>query len=434
MTQAAITVHSVSKRYQIGTLGSKYDYVTLREALMGAILRPVRRSLRRLRGEAPGGQQEDSEIWALKNVNFTVEPGEVVGLIGRNGAGKSTLLKVLSRITEPTTGSIRLHGRVASMLEVGTGFHPELTGRENIYLNGAILGMTRAEITRKLDDIVDFAEIARFADTPVKRYSSGMYLRLAFSVAAHLEPEILLVDEVLAVGDFDFQKKCLGKMEDVGRSGRTVIFVSHDIPAVLRLCTRAVMLGNGTVLGDGPTEEICREYMRAGTHSTAERCYTDPTAAPGNDFIRLRTVRICDGQGQTTEVVDIRSPVVVEASYWSFSAEVSAHVCLTFVNENGVYLFTTADAEDTQWRHAPRATGLVTARCQIPGNFFAEGRVFVNVWISSFNPSRAHVGEQSLVSFQVVDPIEGDSVRGEYVGLWPGVLRPRLNWTVEAAR
>jgi len=253
-------VQNLAKRYRIG--GPEIMYRTLRETIMAAAKAPWQR-LRRLRNGrlSPDSDVPDS-LWALKDASFHVEPGEVVGIIGRNGAGKSTLLKLLSRITEPTSGRIELRGRVGSLLEVGTGFHPELTGRENIFLNGAILGMTRREITRKFDDIVAFAEIEQFLDTPVKHYSSGMYVRLAFAVAAHLEPEILFIDEVLAVGDISFQKKCLSKMENVAHEGRTILFVSHDLGAVSRLCPRTIHLHRGTIAHDGPTDRAIASYVR----------------------------------------------------------------------------------------------------------------------------------------------------------------------------
>src|SRR5688572_19094667 len=280
-----IRVENLGKQY---TIGAKSEpYTTLRESLVRAARKPldmVRRN----------GKAENTKFWALKDVSFDVMPGEVVGIIGRNGAGKSTLLKVLSRITEPTTGRVELYGRVGSLLEVGTGFHPELTGRENIFLNGAILGMRREEINKKFDEIVDFAEIEEFLDTPVKRYSSGMYVRLAFAVAAHLEPEILVVDEVLSVGDAQFQKKCLGKMREVSEHGRTVLFVSHDMQAVARLCSRIIWFQDGTKREDGKSESIIGSYLRERTTTGSERIWGDGANAPGTDVARLRKVRVCN--------------------------------------------------------------------------------------------------------------------------------------------
>jgi lipopolysaccharide transport system ATP-binding protein len=419
-----IRVDNLGKRYRIGAQQPAYS--TLRESLVGAIRGP----LKRLRGN---GHSEKNTIWALKDLSFTVKPGEVVGVIGRNGAGKSTLLKVLSRITEPTTGGIDLYGRVASLLEVGTGFHPELTGRENIYLNGAILGMSKAEIKRKFDEMVAFAEVEKFLDTPVKHYSSGMYVRLAFAVAAHMESEILLVDEVLAVGDAEFQKRCLGKMEEVGSQGRTVLFVSHSMPMILRLCSRVVLLGQGKLVADGTPHEVTREYLHSDGGSPAERVWPNRNEAPGNDVARLRAVRVLDDQGEVAEVVDIRKPVSIEVEYWNLQNSLRPTVSMHFINEDGVTLFCTNDWSNREWWNTSRAPGLVRATCKIPGNFLAEGRVFLLVAVCSYNPDVVHAIEHDAVSFQVVETGEGDSVRGVYAPAWPGVVRPMLKWSVAEA-
>ncbi len=285
MSDVAIKVEGLGKRY---ALGAEAPYATLRESLGNLV---------RMRPRAP-----KPTMWAVQDVNFAVKQGETVGIIGRNGAGKSTLLKMLSRITTPTAGRIEVTGRLASLLEVGTGFHPELTGRENVFLNGGILGMTRREIRARFDEIVAFAEVEQFIDTAVKHYSSGMYLRLAFSVAAHLEPEILVVDEVLAVGDASFQRKCLAKMEDVGHLGRTVLFVSHSMSAIARLCSRTVLLDHGRVSSDGPTHAVISQYLRGGYGTTAHRGWS-AADAPGDDTVRLRAVRVRTGQGVTTDTI-----------------------------------------------------------------------------------------------------------------------------------
>jgi lipopolysaccharide transport system ATP-binding protein len=284
MSRPIIEVDGLSKRYRLGQLNA------------GSLREEADLFLRRLRGAAP--PKSEADFWALRDVSFQVQPGEVVGVIGRNGAGKSTLLKILSRVTEPTSGEVRIRGRVASLLEVGTGFHPELTGRENIYLNGAILGMTRAEIAAKFDEIVDFSGVEQFIDTPVKRYSSGMYVRLAFAVAAHLEPEILVVDEVLAVGDAEFQKKCLGKMQEVsGRDGRTVLFVSHNMAAVKELCTRALLVESGRVLLDGSSDDVVGRYLSAASPLT-DIDLARLTANGPHEFSRLHRLQLFDGQGR----------------------------------------------------------------------------------------------------------------------------------------
>ncbi len=302
-----IRVANLSKQYRIGA--NQASYSTLRDSLANAVTAPFRR-FRNTPHSALSTQHSDM-IWALKDINFEVQPGEVVGIIGRNGAGKSTLLKILSRITEPTTGKIDLHGRVSSLLEVGTGFHPELTGRENIYLNGAVLGMKRAEITRKFDEIVAFAEIEKFLDTPVKHYSSGMYMRLAFSVAAYLDPEILIVDEVLAVGDAAFQKKCLGKMGDAAREGRTVLLVSHNIPAIEGLCSRVLVLETGSILYKGATQAGI-DYYYKGAMKDRKLSLADRTDRAGDGKVKVISLKIYDQKGQETNQVGMGESFTVE--------------------------------------------------------------------------------------------------------------------------
>ena len=419
-----IEVRDLGKRYNIGE--HQGPYATLRESLVGAVRSP----LKRLRGN---GHSMQNTIWALKQVSFDVNPGEVVGIIGRNGAGKSTLLKVLSRITEPTIGAVDLYGRVASLLEVGTGFHSELSGRENIYLNGVILGMSRAEIKRKFDEIVAFAEVERFLDTPVKHYSSGMYMRLAFAVAAHVESEILLVDEVLAVGDADFQKRCLGKMEEVGSQGRTVLFVSHSMPMILRLCRRVILLAKGKIVADGTPHEVTQEYLRSDGGSPGARVWPNRDDAPGDDIARLHAVRVLDDQNEVSEVVDIRRPVSIEVEYWNLQESLRPTISMHFINEDGVTLFCTNDWSNVRWWNTSRTPGLVRATCKVPGNFLAEGRIFLLVAVCSYNPDVVHVLERDAASFQVIDRSEHDGVRGVHTKRWPGVLRPMLEWVVSAS-
>ena len=281
-SDVAVSVRGLSKSYTIAHNAEQHS--TAGEALMHRLKNPL-------------AKPEKETFWALKDVDFDIQKGDVVGVIGRNGAGKSTLLKILSRITEPTTGQIDLYGRVGSLLEVGTGFHPELTGRENVYLNGAILGMQKSEIARQFDAIVDFSGTEQFLDTPVKRYSSGMYVRLAFAVAAHLNPEILIIDEVLAVGDAEFQKKCLGKMQDVADSGRTVIFVSHNMASVLQLCNKALFLSRGQVAGAGQAPEIMAQYMASGADITSEVVWS-MAEAPGEENVKIRAVRVMNQNAQ----------------------------------------------------------------------------------------------------------------------------------------
>ena len=420
---AVIQAESLGKLYRIGATQGMYRYRLLGEELASKV-----------RGRGDGAKPAET-FWALRNVSFEVAEGEVVGIIGRNGAGKSTLLKILSRITPPTEGHVRIRGRVGSLLEVGTGFHPELSGRENIFLSGAVLGMRRAEIVRQLDRIVDFAGIERFLDTPIKRYSTGMYLRLAFAVAAHLETDILLVDEVLAVGDAEFQKKCLGRMAEIGATGRTVLFVSHSMPSLLRLCPRLILLDHGGVVADGPAHEVVRTYMESGLASEAERTWPSQDAAPGDGVAKLKAIRVRTEEGVVADEVDIRRPMSVEVEYWHLAEDpsVAPSVNLHFYNEDGVCLFVNNDFNDRTWLHTPRHPGLVKATCHVPGNFFAEGRVYVSVAVSTYNPTDVHVHEKEAVAFQVADrsSADGDGVRGPYVGDWPGVVRPMLGWKIE---
>src|SRR3954471_20741431 len=310
MEPVVVSVEGVSKRYRIGAVHPGYD--SLREVLAGKVAARLKRLRQRRAG---GGDNEDTTLWALRDVSFEVRRGEILGIVGRNGAGKSTLLKILSRITRPSTGQVEIYGRVGSLLEVGTGFHPDLTGRENIFLNGAILGMRKAEIESKFDEIVAFSELEKFVETPVKFFSSGMYVRLAFSVAAHLEPEILIMDEVLAVGDAAFQQKCLDKMRDIRRRGHTIFFVSHDLSAVTRLCKRVVLLEGGRVTAEGQPQEVVNRYLHSSWKAGAERAWDEGLDAPGNNVVRLRRVRVRDESGETASAFDVRKAVNVEVSY-----------------------------------------------------------------------------------------------------------------------
>jgi lipopolysaccharide transport system ATP-binding protein len=416
MGTLAIRARGIGKQYRIG---AAEPYRTFREALVLA----TSVSLRALRGE----REDPPTVWALRDVSFDVRPGEIVGIIGRNGAGKSTLLKLLSRITAPTTGEIELRGRVGALLEVGTGFHPELTGRENVYLNGAILGMKRAEIRRKFDAIVAFSEIEKFLDTPVKHYSSGMFMRLAFAVAAHLEPEILIVDEVLAVGDAGFQKKCLSKMEDVSREGRTVLFVSHNMPAVTRLCPRTILLDDGRVKQDGPSHEIVSAYLTSGLGTTARREWRDPYGAPGDQFVRMLAVSVRDEQGAVVDSVSITTSVALEIEYQVLEGGRRLVPNFHVLNQEGAYVFVTSEV-DSPWYRRERPPGRYVSRAWIPGNFLAEGTFVIGAAISTMDPVRVHAWERDAVAFQVVDDFGGNTARGEYGGPIPGPVRPLLKW------
>jgi len=416
MSDVVVRVEGVSKRYRIG--GSKEPYKTFRDAIVKTLRAPIDRiSARR--------DAENNTFWALKDVSFEVKQGDVLGIIGRNGAGKSTLLKILSRITEPTTGAIYLKGRVGALLEVGTGFHPELTGRENIYLSGTILGMTRAEVARKFDEIIDFAGVEQFIDTPVKRYSSGMGLRLGFAVAAHLEPEILIVDEVLAVGDADFQKKCLGKMSEVAGQGRTVLFVSHNMAAVQRMCTRAVWLNSGEVVEQGRTDEIVSNYLNHAVQSTTDQFYPDIEHAPGNDRIRVRRMRVIPTEGDPTPLISMITPIQLEFEYWNLRPTL-LNLSLHIYTIDGVMAFNTAPVHDVFWMENKHPIGLFKSMCEIPGYLLNSGAYYVSVMFVE-DQARAIFNFNEALSFDVAEAAE---VRGKstWFGKWPGVLHPRLEW------
>jgi lipopolysaccharide transport system ATP-binding protein len=417
-SELAVWADAIGKRYRLGTTQGMGQYRMLREDVADFA------SGRRRRAKAA-----ETDLWALRNVSFEIEAGERVGIIGRNGAGKTTLLKILAGITPPTTGRGKIFGRVGSLLEVGTGFHPELTGRENIALAGAIMGMRRTEVQTRFDDIVEFSGLSKFLDTPVKRYSSGMYVRLAFSVAAHLEPEVLLVDEVLAVGDAEFQKKCLGRMEELGGGGRTVVFVSHNIPAVLRLCPRVILLDAGGVVADGPGPRAVQEYLGKGGGS-ATREWPDPAAAPGDEHIRLRSIRVVNEKREPVPEVDVRDPVFVEVEYLNLSEDPDFRpdVNLHFFDAEGTYLFVSAESNGMDWGMRPRRKGTVLARCRVPGNLLAEGGIFISVAVTSWPPEVVHAEVRDAVGFWITDASEGNSVRGEYAGDYPGVVRPMLEW------
>jgi lipopolysaccharide transport system ATP-binding protein len=425
MSDIAISVAGLGKQYHIS--GKREKYKTLRDTFANACMSPLRRIRRLWPAQTPDAGAFDETFWALQDVSFEIKRGEVVGIIGRNGAGKSTLLKLLARITEPTQGYADIYGRVGSLLEVGTGFHHELTGRENIYLNGAILGMRKREIARKFDEIVAFAEVERFIDTPVKHYSSGMYLRLAFAVAAYLEPEILLVDEVLAVGDARFQRKCLNKMQDVGQHGRTVLFVSHNMPAVTRLCERVILLDGGRVLEDGRPYQVVKTYLNSGLGTSAAREWPDLAKAPGNEVLRLRAVRVRTEDGVVTEALDIRRPFGIDIEFQVLKAGYILVPSFRIFNEEGIHLFTTFDS-DPDWRQRPRPTGYYVSTAWIPGNLLAEGTLIVGAVVNSFNPPIVHVHESEAVALQVIDSLGGDAARGDYAGRMRGVMRPLLEW------
>jgi lipopolysaccharide transport system ATP-binding protein len=425
MSRPIIEVENLSKRYRLG----QFNVWTMRAEVEQFFLR-----LRNKRADQGDNfPAESSEFWALKGVSFSVQPGEVVGIIGRNGAGKSTLLKILSRVTEPTLGNAYIRGRIASLLEVGTGFHPELTGRENIYLNAAILGMTKAEVKAKFDDIIAFAEIERFLDTPVKRYSSGMYVRLAFAVAAHLEPEILILDEVLAVGDAEFQKRCLGKMSDVAQQGRTVLFVSHNMVAVRSLCSRAILLQESKIVADGEVNEVTNRYLESGADVQGMVEWQEPKSAPGDHCVRLKSISVfCEGM--EAGKVDIQKDFRIDLDYWVLQDSSRVNVSFHLQNVRSEILvassnMTSTSATHDPWAERPYPTGLYRTSCVFPGCLFNDGIYAVTVFVNDNSVFRSHVHEQQVLKFEIVDT---GYMREQYHGPWMGNLRMKLPWSTEA--
>jgi lipopolysaccharide transport system ATP-binding protein len=413
MATPAIEVEAVSKLYRI-TQGAAHR--TLREAVTDAI------PLGRRRDNAP----HVTEFQALRNVSFEVGTGEIVGMIGGNGAGKSTMLKILSRITKPSSGRVVLRGRVGSLLEVGTGFHPELTGRENILLNGAILGMSKREIASKFDEIVAFAEISEFLDTPVKRYSSGMYVRLAFAVAAHLEPEILLVDEVLAVGDATFQRKCLGKMGEVARQGRTILLVSHNMAAITRLCQRVLWLDHGELRGSGNTGQVVPEYLRTGAQDTGEVLYgNNGQSAPGSEFVQLKAVRIRDSEGMVSSAVDARLPFRLEVQYNMLKRASNLRVGMRVIAHDGTIVLSSTDMDSQD--EFVREPGAYVSRCDVPGEFLNYGQYYISVGCD-FPMVAGHFLVEQALAFQVA---QTGGVGGHINDGRLGLLRLRLPWRIE---
>ena len=420
MSDIAIRVENLSKRYEITVAQHRHD--TLRDQLMDRLKSAFWRIGR--------PDSDSSFIWALKDVWFEVKQGEIVGIIGRNGAGKSTLLKILSRITTPSGGRAKIYGRVGSLLEVGTGFDRELTGRENIYLSGAILGMRKAEIDRKFDEIVFFSEVEKFIDTPVKRYSSGMYVRLAFAVAAHLEPEILFIDEVLAVGDAAFQKKCLGKMGSVAKTGRTVLFVSHNMQAVNTLCGRGILLDQGRVKQVGKTAQVVADYLqsvRPNMSDVVERTWLDPKTAPGNERIRLRRIVVKPEGDDGGQFIEMTMPFRVEIEYWNLVAQTRLHVNMGLYSIDGAPAFETLSLQEPNWHGKPFPKGLFRSTCYIPANLMNEGTFFIRVLFVDDSINHLYDNQEAAM-FSVHDTAERKTL---WYGRHHGPVHPMLNWKTE---
>lgn len=411
MSTLMIKAEHVSKYYRLGKLGSG----RLREDIAGLIKRRPSVSYE-------ANQNSKQEIWALHDVSFDVEQGEVLGFIGKNGAGKSTLLKIISRIVLPTSGCVYGKGRIASLLEIGTGFHIELTGRENIYLNGNILGMNKKEITSRLDEIVEFSGVERFIDTPVKRYSSGMYMRLAFAVAAHLDPEILAVDEVLAVGDAEFQRKCLGKMKEVStKQGKTVLFVSHNMQALKNLCNRCIALDQGKIVDEGKPENVISNYLKAQKNNFIHQSYDSPDAAPGNQHIRIKTAQLNAHYLDGFDVIDIRTPLNIQLEFWYRDVEAGNLIV-------GIHLFNFAGdcIFDICSEQKRIDKGLFEVSCQIPGNFLNDGSYYISVVFVKDTTQRLFYFE-SCLSFEVEDYRKDTA----WFGKWIGYVRPSFPVTVK---
>lgn len=431
MSDVAIRVENLGKQYRLGEIGT------------GTLSHDLNRWWARMRGKedpfATIGEANDRTVkgnsdyvWSLRDVSFDVKQGEVLGIIGRNGAGKSTLLKLLSKVTSPTTGRIKVQGRIASLLEVGTGFHPELTGRENVFLNGAILGMTKAEIRSKFDEIVDFSGVERYIDTPVKRYSSGMYVRLAFAVAAFLEPEILIVDEVLAVGDAEFQKKCLGRMQDVSHNdGRTVLFVSHNMAAVSNLCNTSLFLRNGTLQSQGPTEQIIEEYISFGKQNPGQVVETDIQHTRLSSKAYFNAISIVSN-GETTSSINIRNEVAVEMEYTVTEDESIVFPSIHLLDNLGTCILATFSADSVnigvdEFFGKPLKKGRYHSRLIIPSNFLNEKTYSISAFLVPNDFNDLTIAPEVL-SFSVIDTGE---MRKEYGGDWIGLIRPRLMWRTQ---
>ncbi len=425
MSEVVIRVEGLSKKYRLGTIGT------------GTLRHDLNQWWAKVRGKEDPFEPVDfegkikkgkNEFWALKDLNFEVKQGDILGIIGKNGAGKSTLLKILSRVTTPTQGEIKVKGRIASLLEVGTGFHPELTGRENIFLNGAILGMTKSEIKAKLDEIIAFSGVERHIDTPVKRYSSGMYVRLAFAVAAHLEPEILIVDEVLAVGDAEFQKKCLGKMKDVSQQGRTVLFVSHNMTAVKRLCSKGIVLRQGEISFEGRIGEAVETYLNLSIYEQkAEITWShSPKALLPVQITALRVIREND---LLSSSIYIHEDFYLEIEFVNKKEgnHLSSYFEVRKISEGGVFSsanWSSAIANVDPYSNRAYPKGRYKSRMKIPGNYLNEGSYEISAWVLE-NISGTAAEAKDTLTFHILDD---GKMREEYVGDWFGVVRPKLEW------
>lgn len=413
----SIVVNNISKKYRVGV---KKEYDTLVSKIIDVIFYPFR-NFKQISSLSKIKDNDASVFWALKNISFNVKEGEVLGIIGKNGAGKSTLLKVLSKITEPNQGFVKIKGRVSSLLEVGTGFHPELTGRDNIYMNGTILGMTKKEVSSKFDSIVSFSGIEHHIDTPVKFYSSGMMVRLAFSVAAHLEPDILIVDEVLAVGDAEFQKKCIGRMNEVSKSGRTVLFVSHDLTAISQLCSRCIVMNKGQVYYDGAVDNALNAYNKLWDENRTSKIVFSENAPENENFKLIGIEAKCD----TSNILSINSDIIIDISLLVKISLKNTHPVLTIKNDKGLILFTTSD-------YLFNSEGIIgkgyrNIKCIIPAYTLSNKTYFVDLGFYK-NARYELLRINDIIS---INPLDDGKMLGGYVGDWHGEMRPLCNWSIE---
>lgn len=405
-----LKVENIYKQYELGQVSTgtmAHDFNRWLHKIRGKE-DPYHKITERNTRDEKGGSKF---VWALDDISFDVHQGDVVGIIGRNGAGKSTLLKILSKVTSPTKGNIKIKGRIASLLEVGTGFHPDLSGRENIYLNGAILGMTKKEIHAKFDEIVAFSGVDKYIDTPVKRYSSGMYVRLAFSVAAHLEPEILIVDEVLAVGDAEFQRKCLGKMKEVSQQGRTVIFVSHNLVAVKSLCTKGIVMDQGKLVFSGSADEAVESYMNANASKVKpSTVFSSPDDAIGNEFIKIKSITV------QPEKLFITDAIQLDFSFWNFTDELKFNVSFDVIDVFGEVVFGSGNEFSS-------INNVGSASCLIPSNLMNDGIYSIHVYVHTAGMRKLY-DFMDIVSFEVFDKERNHA----YYGKINGAVRPKLTW------
>jgi len=423
MSDVVLKIENLSKQYRLGLIGT------------GTLSHDINRWWHKITGKEDPylkiGETNDRTlevsgdyVWAIRDINFEVRKGEVLGIIGRNGAGKSTLLKVLSKVTGPTTGRIRANGRIASLLEVGTGFHPELTGRENVFLNGAILGMNRREIRNKLDQIIDFSGIGRYIDTPVKRYSSGMHVRLAFAVAAHLDPDILIIDEVLAVGDAEFQKKCLGKIDEVSKTGRTILFVSHDLNAVRSICTRGLLIDKGNIIKTGKIEDVLHEYTNISADSITNKVWENDKR-PGDEIVKLNAYRLIDENFNTMNSnVYLGQKIGVELSFEILEDNYRVNPGLTIYSGGQIVFLSFPKSEQIIAK-----IGVYKSIAWLPSNIFNETSYTIRINTHSFYPTTMHFDLKEPISFNV---IESDKMSRniDYKDNLYGVIRPQLDWQI----